>query len=109
MKTGEPLYIEPQEYQDRRDSELREWGELIEMYEDKAEQAESEDEVEAYYEQVDALRARYEKARKMLQRLEASSGESWADLKASVDEAFEELESAIREATQRGQRGSSEA
>lgn len=95
VKAGEPLYVQPGEYTDRRDTELQEWGQLIELYEGKAEQQETEAEVAAYYDAVEALRAKHKKARRMLQDLKSSEGGGWQDLKATVDDAFAELEKAV--------------
>ena len=98
MKTGEPLYIQPQAYRDRRESQLREWGTLIDKYQAEVEQAEAKAEVEAYYEQIQFLRAKHEKARRMLQDLEQAEGQSWEALTADIDEAFEELDKALQRA-----------
>lgn len=95
MKRGQPVYVEPQEYQDWRDSQLREWGKLTEKLHAEAGQAKTKAEVEAYYERIEDLRARQEKARKQLQELEGASEETWEKLRASIDEVFTDLEKAI--------------
>jgi chromosome segregation ATPase len=93
VRTEQPLYMEPQEYRDGRESQLREWGSLIEDL--RAKLPEIRAEVEEYYEQIEVLRAKQEEARRRLQELDGADEETWEELKASIDEAFAELERAV--------------
>jgi hypothetical protein len=65
----------------------------------KTGQAKTKVEVEKYYERIESLRSEQEEARSKLQELSAAEPETWKELKASIDEAFTELEKAIERVT----------
>jgi hypothetical protein len=95
METERPIYAGPQEYRDRRESQLREWGSLIEDLKTKADQVETRHAVEKYYERIEGLHATQEKARRQLQELEGADQETWEKLKTRTDKVLMDLKKAM--------------
>jgi Skp family chaperone for outer membrane proteins len=79
-----------EEYHERIDRRIQEWGEEIEKLRGKAETlgAGARARLQA---QADELKALQETAKKKLSRMRKAGGEAWGDLHAGAEQALEEL------------------
>jgi uncharacterized coiled-coil DUF342 family protein len=86
-----------QVYQQKMDARLREWQAKIDELKARADQAGAEQKLE-YYEQIESLRARQQKAREQLDELRSAGEDAWEDVKAGVELAWQDLQDAFQRA-----------
>ncbi len=73
-------------YQDKIQSELREWQAKIEALKAKADQAEAQQKIK-YYQQLDSLNTKQQQVQAKLDELRSASEGAWEETKAGVDSA----------------------
>jgi len=82
-----------EEYHERIDRRIQEWGDEIEKLRGKAETLGAGARVKLQV-QIDELKALQATARKKLTRMRKTGGEAWGDLHAGAEQALEELRKA---------------
>jgi hypothetical protein len=87
-------------YQEKIESQMKEFAAKIDVLASKAGKAKAEGKVK-YYEQIADLRAKQESIRQKLQGLREPGGEAWNDLKQGVDSAIDDLKVAVQSAVSR--------
>ena len=90
----EPVAGSRENYQEKIESTLNEWGEEIEKLRKKADQL-GADARDKYREQIEDLRARQETARIKLEDLKRTGGEAWEDLRHGAEAALDELKKGV--------------
>ena len=87
-------------YEKKIEAQLNEWKTDIDKMKAKADKADAEAKL-AYYKQIEELRTRQEVAQKKLAELKASGEDAWEDLKAGIDRAWSSLGEAVKSAGSR--------
>jgi hypothetical protein len=87
-------------YQEKMDARLREWQAKIDELKARADQAGAEQKM-AYYEQIESLRARQQKAQAQLNELRSAGEDAWEDVKAGVELAWQDLQEAFGRASEK--------
>ncbi|MDD3618115.1 MAG: coiled coil domain-containing protein [Desulfobulbaceae bacterium] len=84
-------------YQKKMEAQLKEWSAKIDVLKAKADKAGAEQKIK-YNEMIESLRARQGKVREKLDKLRASSGTAWEEVRGSVEHAWDELKNAVERA-----------
>ena len=87
-------------YEKKIEAQLNEWKTDIDKMKAKADKADAEAKL-AYYKQIEELRTRQEVAQKKLAELKASGEDAWEDLKAGIDREWSSLGEAVKSAGSR--------
>jgi hypothetical protein len=90
----EPFAGSREQYQEKIEAKLKDWGAEIEKLRGKADKLGADARVK-YREQIDELHARQEDARKKLDELKKTGGDAWDDLRKGAEAAMEELKRGI--------------
>ena len=90
----EPVAGSRENYQEKIESTLNEWGEEIEKIRKKADRL-GADARDKYRQQIEDLRARQETARIKLEDLKRTGGEAWEDLRHGAEAALDELKKGV--------------
>jgi len=85
-------------YEEKLDTQLKEWNAQITLLKAKAENAKADAKID-YYKTIDALEHKQNEARMKLQELKASSDEAWEAVKAGAEKAWAEVKKAYHDAT----------
>jgi uncharacterized coiled-coil DUF342 family protein len=101
-------YEEPagskEHYQEKIESTLNEWSEEVEKIRKKADKL-GADAKGKYMEQIKDLRAKQETARKKLDDMKRTSGETWEELRNGAEGAIDELKKGIEAAVAKLKKG----
>lgn len=89
-----------EEYHELLDARLDEVQAKIDVLKAKAERAKAEQKVK-YHAEIDKLREKHQHVRKKLHELRSASEGAWAEIKAGVDFAWEDLSDAVHRATRK--------
>lgn len=89
-----------QAYEQKLKAQLDEWDAEIKKLEAQARQA-SADEKLKQQEQLNDARSKHEQTRKKLDELQASSEQSWEDIKVGADRAWTELKDTMESVRKR--------
>jgi chromosome segregation ATPase len=84
-------------YQDKMNARLREWQAKIDALKARADQAEAEKKIQ-YYEEIETLRTKQQKVQQKLEELRSAGAGAWEEVKAGAEEAWTDLEDAVRRA-----------
>ncbi len=87
-------------YEKKLKAQLDEWGAEIDKLKAKADNAESDVQLE-YYKQIEELRSKQEDATNKLAELREASDDAWEDLKAGIESAWDSLSMAVKNARER--------
>ena len=87
-------------YEKKLQAQLDEWRLEIDKLKAKADKAEADAQLK-YYKQIEDLRSRREEVKGKLDKLKASSGDAWKDLKGGIDSAWDALNDALKSARSR--------
>ena len=87
-------------YRNKLEARLDQWRADIDKLQAKAREAGADARLE-YDKQINNLRDQQDKARKKLGELDEASGDAWKDLKSGFEKAWDDLGSAVKNATER--------
>lgn len=87
-------------FQKKLQAQLDEWSAEIDKLKARADNAEADVQLE-YYKHIENLRMNQEAAKTKLDGLTRASDESWNDLRAGVEKAWNVLSEALKSATSR--------
>lgn len=90
----EPVAGSREQYQEKVEATLKEWGAEIEKLRGKADKLGADARVK-YKDQIDDLHARQEAARKKLDELKRTGGDAWEDLRKGAEAALDELKRGV--------------
>ena len=85
-------------YEEKLDTQLKEWNAQIALLKAKAENAKADAKID-YYKTIDALEHKQHEAMTKLQELKTSSDEAWEAIKAGAEKAWDEVKKAYHDAT----------
>ena len=85
-------------YEKKLQAQLDEWNTELEAFKEKAEQAETNLQLE-YYTLIDELNLKLDEAHKKLQLLKQTGDETWEEFKADVEPTWDSLEDLIKSIT----------
>jgi len=85
-------------YEEKHDAQLKEWNAQIALLKAKAEKMTAEMKIE-YYKAIESLQHKQGEAGIKLRELKASGDEAWEDMKAGLEKAWTEVKTAFHEAT----------
>ena len=85
-------------YEEKLDAQLEEWNAQIALLKAKAAKARAEAKID-YNKTIEALQRRQDEVRTKLHELKASGDEAWEDIKVGVEKAWAEVKAAFRDAT----------
>ncbi len=85
-------------YEKKMQAQLDEWKAGVEVFKEKADQEETNLQLE-YYTLIDELKLQLEAAHKKLQLLKQSGDEVWEEYKAEVETTWDALDELIRSLT----------
>jgi hypothetical protein len=85
-------------YEEKMQVQLDEWRAGLEVLKDKADQEETNLQLE-YYTLIDEIKLELETAHKKLQQLKQAGDETWDELKAEVETTWDALDELIRSLT----------
>jgi hypothetical protein len=85
-------------YEKKMQAQLDEWKTRLEAFRVKADQEETNLQLE-YYTLIDEIKLELEAAHKKLQLLKQAGDETWEELKADVETTWDSLEDLIRSLT----------
>ena len=85
-------------YREKRQAQLREWKAKIAVLKARADKAKAEQKIR-YYETLEALQEKYQRAHKKLEALGAAGEDAWEKLTDGVEAAWQDLREAIERAT----------
>ncbi|GFE62834.1 coiled coil domain-containing protein [Geobacter sp. AOG2] len=85
-------------YEERLDAQLKEWNAQITLLKAKAEKMTADMKVE-YYKAIESLQHKQGEAGIRLRELKASGDEAWEDMKTGLEKAWTEVKAAFHEAT----------
>jgi multidrug resistance efflux pump len=88
------------EYHDKMEAQLSEWGAEIDKLKAEADQA-ATDTRQGYYDQVEALRSKQAVIQMKLQELKTSNDGAWWDLKEGLDHSWNEIKDSFKKAASR--------
>ncbi len=86
-----------QSYQEKMESQLKEWAVKIDLLKAKADKAKASAKVK-YDEQIKELRAKQGIFEQRLQEMKGLGGEAWKEVRTGVDQALDDLRDAIKRA-----------
>ena len=89
-----------EDYQEKLETQLREWSGKIDQLKTAAEKLAADAQV-TYHQQIDALRGKQEAAQKKLHELKEAGEGAWEFLKAGIDRAWDELKQGVEGALTR--------
>ena len=85
-------------YEKKMQAQLDEWKTRLEVFKEKADQEETNLQLE-YYTLIDEIKLELETAHKKLQLLKQSGDEAWEEFKAEVETTWDALDELIRSLT----------
>lgn len=85
-------------YEKKMQARLDEWKTRLEQFKEKADQEETNLQLE-YYTLIDEIKLEMESAHKKLQRLKQANDDSWEDFKDEVETTWDSLDDLIRALT----------
>ena len=85
---------EKRDYQEKIETQVKEWAAKIDALKSKAEKTRAEAQT-LYLQQLETLRVKLEEARHKLKDLKESGGGAWGELKTGIDKALKELKEAF--------------
>lgn len=85
-------------YEERLDAQLKEWSAQMALFKAKAGRTKAEMKIE-YEKAVESLQQKHDEAGIKLRELKASGDEAWEDVKAGLEKAWTEVKTAFHEAT----------
>lgn len=89
-----------EDYQEKLETQLREWSGKIDQLKTAAEKLTADAKV-TYHEQIEALRGKQEAAQKKLQELKEAGEGAWEVLKVGIERAWDELKQGVEGALSR--------
>ncbi len=91
-----------QVYEDKMNARLHEWQAKIDVLKARADKATAEQKIK-YNDEIESLRNRQRHLYKKLDELRLAGNDGWEDLKTGVEQAYQELKSAVERAGERFQ------
>jgi len=88
---------EKEAYQEKLDAQLQQWSTKVDELKAKADQANTETQLE-YYEQIEELRFKQAAAYAKLQELRDTEERSWRELKPGLEHALDNFKSSVEKA-----------
>jgi predicted ribosome quality control (RQC) complex YloA/Tae2 family protein len=85
-------------YEKKMQARLDEWKTRLETFKEKADQEETNLQLE-YYTLIDEIKLEMEDAHKKLHRLKQAGDETWEEIKAEVETSWDSLDELIRSLT----------
>ena len=85
-------------YEEKLDAQLEEWNAQIALLKAKAAKARAEAKID-YNKTIEALQRRQDEAITKLHELKASGDDAWEDLKTGAEKAWAEVKAAFHDAT----------
>ena len=85
-------------YEKKMQARLDEWKTRLEQFKEKADQEETNLQLE-YYTLIDEIKLELENGHKKLQRLKQASDDTWEDFKDEVETTWDSLDDLIRALT----------
>ncbi len=85
-------------YEKKMQARLDEWKTRLEQFKEKADQEETNLQLE-YYTLIDEIKLELESGHKKLQRLKQASDDTWEDFKDEVETTWDSLDDLIRALT----------
>ena len=85
-------------YEEKMQSRLDEWKDKLEQFKHKADQEETNLQLE-YYTLIDEIKLEMETAHKKLEKLKQSGDDAWEEFKTEVETTWDTLEELIRSIT----------
>ena len=85
-------------YENKMQAQLDEWKARLEVFKEKADQEETNLQLE-YYTLIDEIKLEMDTAHKKLQQLNQASDETWEEFKAEVETTWDSLDDLIRALT----------
>lgn len=89
-----------EEYQGKVETQLSEWGAEIDALKARADKA-AADTRQGYYDQIEALRAKQASMQAKLQELKTSGDDAWGDLKEGLDHSWNQVKDSFSNAAAR--------
>ena len=89
-----------EEYQGNMEAQLSAWGAEIDKLKVRADKA-SADTRQGYYDQIEALHAKQASMQAKLQELKASSDDAWEDLKEGLEHSWNQVKDSFNKAAAR--------
>jgi multidrug resistance efflux pump len=87
-------------YEDKFDTQLKEWGVEIGLLKAKADKAKAEAKIE-YHKTIATLEGKLDAARTKLQELRTAGDDAWEDLKTGAEKVWTEVKTAFQGAASR--------
>ena len=87
-------------YEEKFDTQLKEWGVEIALLNAKADTAKADAKIE-YYKTIEALQGKQDTARTKVRELRTAGDEAWEDLKTGVDNVWAEVKTSFQSAASR--------
>ena len=84
-------------YEEKLDSQLKEWNAQITLLKAKAENAKADAKID-YYKAIEALERKHDKAKTKLQELQTAGDEAWEAVKTGAEKAWAEVKTAYHDA-----------
>jgi predicted ATP-binding protein involved in virulence len=84
-------------YEEKLDTQLKEWDAEIALLKAKAENAKSDAKID-YYKTIETLEHKQDKAKTKFQELKTSGDEAWEAVKGGVEKTWDEVKAAYHEA-----------
>jgi phage shock protein A len=85
-------------YQQKAQAQIKEMKARLQVFEARAENASADMKIK-YQDNLADWKARFEDIENRMNKLSESSGEAWEDIRAGIDNALGELQSAIQKGT----------
>lgn len=84
-------------YEEKLDTQLKEWDAEIALLKAKAENAKSDAKID-YYKTIETLEHKQDKAKTKFQELKTSGDEAWEAVKGGAEKTWDEVKAAYRDA-----------
>ncbi|MBN2034231.1 MAG: coiled coil domain-containing protein [Deltaproteobacteria bacterium] len=84
-------------YEEKLDTQLKEWEAEIAVLKAKAESAKSDAKID-YYKTIEALEYKQDKAKTKFQELKSSGDEAWEAVKGGAEKTWDEVKAAYHDA-----------
>ena len=87
-------------YQDKSESQLREWDAEIEKLKAKADKADAESRIK-YYEELEDLHTKRSRIANRLREMKEAGEDKWEDFKVEVERAWDDMRNSLQRASSR--------
>ena len=87
-------------YEEKFDAQLDEWGAQIALLKARADKAKADVKID-YYKTIEALQRKQDLSRTKLKELKASGDDAWEDIKTGAEKSWADVKTAYHDATSR--------